>query len=346
MFSTCFSAKSQRVWYGIRLPVVQHRLYLTRKAGWHGALPTLSCAKKRWGRWFVIRETQSTQLSIPDGQLFWQINIYNNYVGHKSWRDIIIIWFRTWTNARKSGRLALNSEGSIITRKKYAARSEPPGCSMTLSNSYQTDTKGTASVTFKTLALTRSGRSFVTPWRWNRLLSTLACVDMRWSTLSKHQRTSAADPNEEGSEVMRTLLITIRVETPKWRDSHDTNLFPRRSISCRWETHHGAELLSASCGMKYWVRYVAGGRGVTPSWCHTSAGLVMNRERTRRPLTGNVDCRTKRRSCCRRSDGSLAINRDHSMLSLLRSLPFRLVGGDEPWPQLPASLVLFNWPLA
>ena len=41
--------------------------------------------------------------------------------------------------------------------------------------------------------------------------------------------------------------------------------------------------------------------------------------------------RTCRRSCCRRSDGPLAITRDHSMLSPLSSLPFRLVGGDEPW---------------
>ena len=40
--------------------------------------------------------------------------------------------------------------------------------------------------------------------------------------------------------------------------------------------------------------------------------------------------RSCRRSCCRRSDGPLAINRDHSMLSPLSSLPFRLVGGDEP----------------
>ena len=33
---------------------------------------------------------------------------------------------------------------------------------------------------------------------------------------------------------------------------------------------------------------------------------------------------------CRRSDGPLAINHDPSMLSPLSSLPFRLVGGDEP----------------
>ena len=50
--------------------------------------------------------------------------------------------------------------------------------------------------------------------------------------------------------------------------------------------------------------------------------------------------RSCRRSCCRRSDGPLAINRDHSNLSPLRLLPFRLVGGDQPWPHLPASLVL------
>ena len=43
--------------------------------------------------------------------------------------------------------------------------------------------------------------------------------------------------------------------------------------------------------------------------------------------------RSCHRSCCRRSDGPLAINRDYSMLSpltALSSLPFRLVGGDEP----------------
>ena len=59
----------------------------------------------------------------------------------------------------------------------------------------------------------------------------------------------------------------------------------------------------------------------------------------------NSRCRRFDRSC-RRSDCLLVINRDHSMLSPLSSLPFRLVGGDEPWPQLTASLVLFNWPLA
>ena len=48
------------------------------------------------------------------------------------------------------------------------------------------------------------------------------------------------------------------------------------------------------------------------------------------------------RSCCRRYDGPLAINRDHIMLSPLSSLQFRLVGGDIPCPQLPASLFLFN----
>ena len=39
--------------------------------------------------------------------------------------------------------------------------------------------------------------------------------------------------------------------------------------------------------------------------------------------------RSCRRSCCRRSEHPLPINRDHILFSPLSSLPYRVVGGDE-----------------